>query len=337
MKPHLITKQLILAFVLVLIHKPGCSQSVKWFSYQKNMQSCIAEMHSPSNKLELVKLNKLHPFYYKNDATERLFIEAQMGFQFPFLTVMKQLERGQIETSICAPVSILTLVDMFENETAPVINNDYRFGAKILFLFSPENSNDAFVKNYHMTLVPVFHESTHIGDEFALHGYNQIPDFARINVSYEAWQIMVGINRPQRDQKNNLSAGIGYERLMPYKDGYYNIDSMEVKGAEITPSDGRDLWFARAEYFYSLRFKNKSTTDLVASTEVRREIKFGYTPDEPEKRVWSVNFYLGCRFPVKNTKRNIGIYYRHYRGIVPYGQLRNNDNFVLHGLSVVFD
>jgi hypothetical protein len=337
MKPHLIAKQLILALVLVLIHKPGCSQSVKWFSYQKNTQAYIAEMHSPSNKLELVKLNKLHPFYYKNNATERPFLEVQMGYQLPVLSFEKQLNSGQFQLSFCAPVSILTLVDMFERETAPVINTDYRFGAKLFFVFTPDKENSGFLKNYYLTYVPVFHESTHIGDEFALHGYNQIPDFARINVSYEAWKLIAGINKCRNEGKDNLSAEVGYQRLMPYKDGYYNVDSLEVKGADIIASDARDVWFARVEYSHSFTFNNELFTELVASSDVRRDIRFGYTPDEPEKRVWSVNVYVGCRFPLKNTKRKIGVYYRHYRGIVPYGQLRDQDDFVLNGLSVVFD
>lgn len=335
MKSRVISAHMVVALILVLFHKPVFSQNFNWFSYERNNQPYIAEMHSPSVKLELVNINKFHPFYYKNNPDERPFIEVQMGYQLPVLTYEKQGEQGRFQVSFYTPVSVLTLVDMFESVTAPVINNDYRFGANILFLFAPEKSKNGFVKNYHIRLVPMFHESTHIGDEFALHGYEQIPDFSRINVSYEAWQIIAGINRYRNDQKNNLSAEIGYQRLMPYKEGYYNIDSLEVKGGDITLSESRDLWFARAEYYHSLKSENGTSTELVASTEVRRETKFGYTLDDPEKRVWSMNFYLGCRFPIKNSQKQFGMYYRYYRGIVPYGQFRDANGFVLHGISLI--
>ncbi len=335
MKSQRITTQMVVVLILVLFHKPVFSQNFTWFSYERNSQPYIAEIHSSLVKLELVSINKFHPFYYKDISHERPFIEVQMGYQLPVFTYEKQGKQGRFQLSFYTPVSVLTLVDMFENVTAPVINNDYRFGGNIMFLFTPEKDKNCFLKNYYMTLVPMFHESTHIGDEFALHGYERIRDFSRINVSYEAWQIIAGINRCQNDQNSSLSAEIGYQRLMPFKEGYYNIDSLEVKGRDITLSESRDLWFARFEYYYSLKFNKERLTELVASTEVRRETKFGYTLENPEKRAWSMNLYLGCRIPIKNSQKQFGMYYRYYRGIVPYGQFRDVNGFVLQGISLI--
>jgi hypothetical protein len=338
MKSYLTIRQKIVILILFLINNSLYSQNYNWFSYDTNNQSYIAEMHSSLLRMELVKWNKLHPFYYKSNATERPFIEVQTGFKLPIFSIENSFEHFDIKASISTPVSILTLVDMFESETAPVINNDYRFGVQMLFLFTPQNTNNSYFKNYHITLVPIFHESTHIGDEFALHGYSQIPNFSRINVSYEAWQIFAGVNRQHNDKnKRNLSAEIGYQRLMPYKVGYYDIDTFEVKGYNIIPSEKRDLWIFRTEYCHHLKLKNNTESELIASIEARREIRFGYTLNEPEKRVWSFNLYLGYRIPIKNTQKQLGIYYRYYRGIVPYGQLRNEDGFALNGISLVIN
>lgn len=337
MKKHLSLPKGIIILILILLGNPVHSQNFSWFSYDRNNQSFIAEMHSSLSKLEIVKMNKLHPFYYKSNVSERKFIEIQTGFKLPVLSVENNSENLRIKASISMPISILTLVDMFESETAPIINNDYRFGLQMVFLFSPKNSNNSFIKHYHLTLVPLFHESTHIGDEFALHGYSQIPNFTRINVSYEAWQIFAGVNRQRDNQKRNLSAEIGYQRLMPYKTGYYNIDTFEVKGTKILPSKQRDLWIFRAEYCHPLKVKNERVNELIASTEIRRETKFGYTLDGPEKRAWSFNLYLGYRIPIRNTQRQFGIYYRHYRGIVPYGQLRDENGFVLNGITMIIN
>lgn len=292
-------------------------------------------MYSSLSKIEVIKMNKLHPFYFKSNATERPFIEVQTGMKVPILSYEKSFEHTKLKATIFTPVSITTLVDMFESETAPLINSDYRFGLQMLLMFTPDNSNNSFFKHYHITLVPIFHESTHIGDELALHGYSQIPDFARINVSYEAWQIFVGVNKQSDNQKRNLSAEIGYQRLMPYKSGYYDIDTFEVKGTNIILSNQRDLWLFRAEYTHPLRAKNNRINELVASTEVRWESKFGYTASDPEKRVWSLNAYLGYRIPIINTQKQFGVYYRFYRGIVPYGQFRNEHQFTLHGVSLI--
>jgi len=320
---------------LILIQNPGFSQNTGWFAHDTFSQPFIAEMYSSLVKMETVKMNKLHPFYYKSNVTERPFIEVQAGYKLPVFLLAKDHSFGNLKIAVSAPVSILTLVDLFENETAPVINTDYRFGIQASFLFTPANPKSRFIRNYHITLMPIFHESTHIGDEFALHGFSRIPDFARINVSYEAWQVIAGINRLRDAQKRNLSAEIGYQRLMPFKSGYYNVDSLEVKGVPISPSRGRDILFFRAEYVHPLKLGNGSAGDWVASTEIRRETKFGYTIDNPERRAWSANTYFGYRVAIKNTPKRIGIYFRHYRGIVPYGQLRDKDGFVLNGISLV--
>ena len=324
----------ILSF-LMLIQNPVFSQHTGWFAHDNFSRPFISEMYSSLTKMEAVKLNKLHPFYYISNATIRPFIEIQTGFQLPVFLHTKDHTIGNLKISVNAPVSITTLVDLFENKTAPVIDNDYRFGVQATFLLSPENQVNRFIRNYHLALVPIFHESTHIGDEFALHGFEQIPNFARINVSYEAWQVIAGINRLREPQKRNLSAEIGYQRLMPFQSGYYNVDDFEVKGVPISPSQQRDLWFFRAEYTHPQRFGNGRTSEYIASTEIRRETKFGYTADNPEKRAWSVNTYLGFRVPIKNTPTWVGIYFRHYQGVVPYGQLRDKDGFMLNGISIV--
>lgn len=338
---QLINKKVVLRHILlVLVILPNGNtvscQDFKWFSYEGYSQPFIAEMQAPLIKMELTKMNKLHSYYYNKNAAERPFIETQTGFQIPVFSVEKLTPRGAINIAAFSPIGILTLTDMFEDVTAPVINNDYRFGVKTIIMYTPQNKNGLF-KNYYFTIVPMFHESTHLGDEFSLHGYNQIPDFARINVSYEAWQFFAGLNRPHEDQNRNLNIEIGYQRLMPYKAGYYNVDSLEVKGVSITPSKTRDLWFFRAEYYHALSYNNQKAGEFVLSSELRRDIKYGYTIDDPEKRTWSLNTYLGYRIPVKNTVRRIGIYYRHYRGIVPYGQLRDREGFVLNGLSLVIN
>ncbi len=329
-------KQIILTITVALLSVSATAQKLNWFTYEGN-NAFIAEMYSPLTKMELVSLNKLHPLYYQEGDFKRPFIEVQTGFNLPVIAFQKNLKFGNFSTSLSLPVSLLTAVDFFERETAPVINTDYRFGTEILLQYSPNKSVHSFFKSYHFRLVPIFHESTHIGDEFSLHGYHQIPEFKRINVSYEAWKIFLGFNNIRNNQIGNLRAEIGYQRLMPYKVGYYDIDPLEVQGSEISLSKARDLWSLKAEYSYPLNFSHSNMHEVIASSALKREIKFGYTPENPEQWTWSVNFYFGYRIPIKHTPNQIGLYYRFYNGIVPYGQLRDEDGFSLHGLSLIIN
>ncbi len=327
----------IMIILLLIMGSPSLfSQHFYWFSYQKSDAPFLAEMYSPATKIEMVKSNSLHPLYYKNNDLKRPLTELQLGFQLPIFMFEKKWDAGTLNIALATPFSALTLIDFFEPTTSPVINTDYRFGTKVEFVFSPQDSTRRFFKNYYLTLVPIFHESTHIGDELALHGYTQNPNFYRINLSYEAWQLFIGFNRPYDKLKGNLSFDIGYQRLMPYKSGYYNIDSIETRGQNILFSKKRDVWIARAEYRYAFLFKNRRLNEAVASAEVRYDTKLGYTPENPEKQTWSVNFIVGYRMAIKNSNRYIGIYYRHYHGIVPYGQFRDKKGYVLNGIGIIF-
>lgn len=327
----------IAAFIIVvIINQSIYSQDFNWLSYENYTQSFVAEMHSPLIKLEIIKMNKFHSHYYINNSHERPFMESQVGIMLPVFSYEKKYESGNLNIALTTPLSILTLVDMFENTTAPLINSDYRYGVSSTLIFSPKKIK-SFIKNYHITLVPIVHECTHIGDEYALHGYAQIPDFARINLSYEVWQIFAGINRLHDEKSINISAEIGYQRLMPYKVGYYAIDPLEVKDQDIILSNNRDKWIFRAEYYHPLNFNKERSGIIISSTEISRDTKFGYSLFNTETRAWSMNFYFGFRIPIKNTHKQFGIYYRYYRGIIPYGQLRDENGFVLNGISFIIN
>ncbi len=328
-------KNTLCIFFLLFVFSNTYSQKFEWWSASKFEKPFISEMYSPLFKIELNSINRLHPTYYKESPESRPFNELQTGIQIPVLQYRQSRQSGNLKIGFSIPLSALMLIDMYESITAPLINNDYRFGGKITALYSPYSMQDRFIRNFCLTLVPLFHESSHIGDEYALHGYNTLPDFKRINLSYEAWQLFLGVNRPDSLAGRLLSAEIGYQRLMPWKEGYYNPDSLEVKGIEILPSQNRDLWLMRMNYQQPLRQDNKSGGQIVISFETRRETKLGYTSGNPEEKVWSFNGYAGYRIPKKNSRNHIGIYFRHYRGLVPYGQLRDKANFRLTGLSVV--
>lgn len=306
-----------------------------WFRHSRAAQPYIAEMYSTLPKIEMVKMNKFHPFYLRDTPADRFSVESQAGFQLPFLTIKKENRSGTFSATALSVTSVNTLIDTMEPETAPVVNNDYRLGAKLFITFTPKNSH-GFFKNYHITLLPILHESTHIGDEFAIHTINRLDDFMRVNIGYEVCQLFVGFNRDYDIRQPNLSAEIGYQRLLPGESGFYKTNNTEeLQGHTITPSKRRNGWFLRGEYSQPLSQKSTHKASFVLSTEIRRDIKFGYTPQNPESGTWIGNLYAGLRLPIINTGYHVGIYLRHYRGVIPYGQMRDVDGFYMTGLSVV--
>lgn len=278
-------KRTLFCFFLLFVFKNIHSQKFEWWSVSQFEKSYISEMYSPLFKIELTSINRLHPTYYKEYPEDRPFNELQTGFQIPVLKYRQSNQSGDLKIGFSIPISALLLIDMFESVTAPLINNDYRFGGKITVLYSPYSMQEGFVRNFCLTLVPLFHESSHIGDEYALHGYNTLPDFKRINLSYEAWQLFLGVNRPDSLAGTVFSTEIGYQRLMSWKEGYYNTDSLEVKGIDVLPSQNRDLWLMRMNYQQPVKSGIKSGGQIVISVETRRETKLGYTTHNPERKV----------------------------------------------------
>ena len=191
------------------------ARDIYWLRYEKSAQPYIAEMYSTLPKIEIAKMNKFHPFYLRGNPANRAVADAQIGFQIPIITVATNTSQGRFKGSLMSLTSVNTLIDVMESETAPVVNNDYRMGLKLFFQYYPANSG--WFKNYHLTFLPILHESTHIGDEFTIHSMNHHPDFMRVNIGYEVWQLFVGFNRNYDYHRPNLSAEIGYQRLLSAK------------------------------------------------------------------------------------------------------------------------
>jgi hypothetical protein len=327
-------KRLLLTFIGLFWVLFAAAQSFAWWEKSKISAPALADMYSGLSKVELVKTQKVHPQYYKGEFIDRPLNELQTGFGLPIFSSQKNISGGLLKTALDMQVAAVLLIDMYEEETAPVINNDYRFGPAFNAVYYPAAWERAFVKNISMRFLPVLHESTHIGDEYALHGYSNVPDFMRINVSYEVWQLFLGINSPDTLSGSLLSAEIGYQRLLPHKAGFYNVDTFEVGGLDVKPSSERDIWLFRLNAQKETEFMKKRKGRILFSSELRNEIKFGYTMLNPERRVWSLNTVTGFSFDAGSIHRRMGFYLRYYYGLNPYGQLRDEYNFQLFGAGI---
>ncbi|MCF6184172.1 MAG: DUF1207 domain-containing protein [Bacteroidales bacterium] len=316
-------------FLILLISNQINAQKPVWFQTVKFGNPFISDIRSPIIKSETGYLNNIGKYYYIKNVSTRPFIEAHFGYEIPVIS----LSKNNYEIFFGLPGGSVTLVDMFEKTTAPVINTDYWFGTEIKFIKRFQDKK--YIKNIGLNILPLFHESTHLGDEFILNGFTKIPDFKRINISYEAWKFSVILNDPDTLNGNILSLKASIQNLWTLKDGWYFTDSLEVKGANIPLSKKTFEWYFSANY---QRIKGLLCSEKwvnIFSVQVNNRIQFSYEPNIPEKRIWSYNLYFGWKYKISDKAfRNVGFFLRYYRGLNPHGQFRNIGDYRFTGLSI---
>jgi len=291
----------------------------------------LSEIRSTTIKAELARINQLDENYYVSDYTSRPFVEVHLGYELPVYYLVNR--HHDFKFSASGYLGSVLLIDMFEKTTSPVINTDYFFGLKAAAI---KYTGHPGIRNIGLKVVPVSHESTHLGDEFSIHGYHDLPGFQRINVSYEAWEIAAVINDPDTIRSNLISAKMGFQGLWNPAGGYYNTDSLETKGAQIPLSENNYAWYVQLNWQRTEGFLCSDKWMNVLSMEVNNSLKFSYDEVSNESRIWSVNLYVGWKYLAEKSNRHVGFFFRYYAGIMPYGQFRNNAGYRYAGLSIVY-
>lgn len=330
MMKKIIIVLVLLAFLPLILS----SQKLEFSFFRESdiLKPFLSEIKSTIVKCELAYLNKLDDNYYLSNYTSRPFVEAHLGAEAPFFSFIDRPHKIKFSTG--GYIGNILLIDMLESMTSPIINTDYFFGLQVNTI---KYINNRYIRNAGIKFVPIFHESTHLGDEFSLHGYKNVSDFRRVNVSYEAWEIAFVLNDPDTIKTNLLSVKAGFHGLWNDARGYYNTDSLETKGA-IVPSSEKNY-----EYYFQINLQR--TQGLlcsekwmqVLSIEANNRLKFSYDLDVPEKRTWNFNIYFGWQHITKPSGRNIGFFIRYYNGIIPNGQFRNVSGYQYAALSILYN
>ncbi len=290
----------------------------------------ISELRSPIIKLEGGFLNQISPIYYNKNVNSRMFIESRFGYELNILSI----KTCNFRTSFSFPGGLTVLTDLFEEKTAPVINTDYWFGTQFKCIIKLKE-NKRLLRNIALNFQPIFHESTHLGDEFVLHGYQTVSNFKRINVSYEAYALHITLNDPDTALDNMLSLKAGITGVWSKQAGYYFTDSIEVKGMEVRKNNPKPEFSFLINYQRTDGILCSKNIMNIISLEVSNRQKFSYDKNVPETRVFSLNSYIGWKFKVSDMPfSNIGLFLRYYYGLNPHGQFRDNENFRFTSLSV---
>lgn len=320
----------ILIYVVLICNISAFSQNNKnlqFFTARDFNKPFVSEISGTQNNISLGKTasNK----FSGKDTKELVINEIHMGFDLPLLYAGNETSQW----AISFPVSIHMIWAPFDKLTSPIINNDYRFG---LSFTGTSNLNNLYIKNLSFKVTPFAHESTHLGDELTISGFQEDSKFYRVNVSYEYYELGITVNDPEITEGNVLSCRAGFMGLLNPDKGYYSIFENEI-GDTIFYQSKR--W---GEFYFACNYKK---TDGILTTkrwkpntslELRNRIKYDFGKEEKEERQWCLNAYAGFNYlPEKNTSlASVGHYLRYYRGINPHGQLRNGTATFI-GYSVV--
>lgn len=271
--------------------------------------------------------------------------EPKLGLQLPIYYYKDQFNRWSLST----PVSFSVWFDFAEERTSPILNTDYRF-ALLEFNYLRLLSGSA-IKNIGFRFIPFFHESTHVGDELIIDKLRDSIPVARINVSYETFEISAVINDPYDQILKNHSVRIGAKFLWNRKKGYYTADSLEMSmPLEIKPSKRWIEPYAQYQYQNPDSWLSNNKMMFVFSQDLSLRVRYSY-PFYFKNQSGNIDHYdLGEAYQLcsttmagwkfyneKNELSNSSVFFKLYWGINHHGQFRNIPTYVWMGIHWVYD
>lgn len=248
------------------------------------------------------------------------------GFTFEDRPVAHIIDRTGIDFFIDA--SAHTLLD-FNTLSSDVINTDFRFGAGVT-----SRLPDGF-KHFSLRL-RAFHESTHIGDEYAL-AATRNASFRRYNVSYEAVDLYGAFDRYSPKCRVFFPDYFRFyagARVLTGKANFEDFSTLPEARA-LTTSDRFEFQFGAEAFFFGCmppsdveRKKESWIARLllpqffVLAGDYYCRDKYAVT--DPEK-VRSVNIVFGVMYgDYFQGKRTTRWTINYYDGVNPHGQFRTD-------------
>jgi hypothetical protein len=248
------------------------------------------------------------------------------------------------------PMSVHVLEDMWEPETAPVIDTDYRYGSPQIGYIHNFSETD-LIQNISFVLLPVGHECTHLGDEVVIYRKDNNLPITRINISYEYTEFFMTLNDPlaSKDSAHSFRLG-GLYRISDRGSGWFSIrpDIEASSTIEIEDSQYRHELYALYQFERSEGFLASKSIKNILSIEARNRVQYGVPifkyedgdwvqKDIEEQMVWTYNVYFGWEFsPKLNDTQSFGLYLHYYNGINPFGQLRNYPSYSFLGTTISY-
>lgn len=294
----------------------------------------VSDIRSSIIKFEEGFINDLGKFYYFDNYQKRPVTEGHVGSDIPIISFRNDFAQASLRSTLVLNGAFNLIIDSLEPIYRMVINTDYWLGAEFRSVIYHPALEKLKLRNIGVNFIPIFHESTHLGDEFVLAALNEGPDFYRVNISYESWVMTLTLNDPDTLKGNILSTRIGMQNVWILEDGFYQYKLSETQGQDILMGEETFEYWLQLNWRRTKGFMASETFHQINSMELRNRVKFGYEAIDPERRTWNINAYFGWEYQ-SNSYRKVGGYLRAYYGINPHGQFRNLDGFYFVGLSLV--
>ena len=308
--------------------------SFDFFTYEPFGKPFVSDIRSSVIKFEEGFVNDFGEYYFYEGYQKRPFSEGHVGADIPFISYRGRYKSLSIKSTYILTGAFNLIIDSLEPINRMVINTDYWLGGEFRHVFYHPALDRFKLKNVGLNIMPMYHESTHIGDEFIYAALEQGSDFYRVNVSYESWVVSLTLNDPDTLKGNVFSTRIGMQGVWAPEDGFYQYRLDETQGRDLLMSESLMKYWIQFNWIRTHGPGASETFHQVNSIELRNRIKYGYEAEDPERRTWNVNAYFGWEYQ-SDSDRKVGGYLRVYYGINPHGQFRNIDGYYFIGLSLV--
>ena len=316
-------------------------------------QALLAETHA-------AQVNLLFPasaseFPFAIEAGRRLVWNIDLGKEIPLfgwetdLASKNDLPPGAFGLGLWLPVDFHMIEDIGTDPSNPIIDTDYRFSGML-------KAQRGLAQNSSVCLgadtcrfglrLQVGHESTHLGDEFSLAAELNHPNFERINVSYEYWEL--GASMDFDIGEGELTTRGGVIRVIDPDKGWYSFDLAETNNRIIPLSSDPSEWYLGLQWEREERWSTgllpwlfRKEVGYFLSLEAKERNVYDYqriNRDVPEDERWSFNVMMGLRPARAFLEKGVpDIYLRWYEGVNPFGQFRSQRNFRMFGFGIHVD
>ena len=267
----------------------------------------------------------------------RFVWQITLGRELPIVGVRTQTDDGRAGVGewgigLWIPVSFHMIED-HKDESAPIVDTDYRFGMMAKFQYGLSDESWLGVR-----FVPWAHESTHLGDEYTIIAQQTFPGppplgFERVNPSFE--YLEYGVSYERMFGANMLTVRHGGIKLHG-DDGYYSDHLIGETTPTLTPSEKN----FEPSFGMEVRGWAMGNRDWFASLDLRHKLayKFHRLAGEDETKHWSYSLAVGRTVPEQSNNRILlkDYFIYLYRGVNPFGQLREQSDFWFAGIGWTF-
>lgn len=341
-----LAKQTLIIFCVlsccVTLHAGNLSDSLPlgkngWFTYAPYGKSLLSDTHPNFVRFEVVE-NTNHPTFDFTHSGKKFRPSTQgcFGLDLPMWNGNFG-EDKQFGISISLTASAYLWMDLFESQTSPVINTDYRISIPTATFIHRQNRK--FLKNYSVAWSPFKHESTHIGDETQIQRMEAGYAIRRVNVSYNYTELAFTLNEPEDRSAQCHTFRAGFMLLLAPKEGWYRITTSAGDGDASLAHPAMSPYEAYFQYQYQTPTSRHGLQGVI-SVEIRNKVIYGYDLTLKEgdidnctcdHRRFTYNLFFGLRYNIPGydgyfSRFSIGV--RLYHGNCPFDSSAPSSNTV---------